>query len=96
MPVCIPPNKLKLPVGSECFAVGVNEFEDSNSTNELIEIKMPIRKMEDCQQISNFAHDDHHICAGNEEQVSSGKKIEKIKKDIFQSTVEISCFYDCE
>ncbi|KAM7534036.1 hypothetical protein Aperf_G00000118366 [Anoplocephala perfoliata] len=73
-PVCIPPPKFRLPVGSECFAVGVNEFIDSNSTNKLVELKVPVRKIQACRQFSKFGRIGYHICAGNDGQVANGGK----------------------
>lgn len=64
----------RLPVGTKCFTVGLTDITDADSSGDkLFEVLTPIRKMEDCQRIINFAREENHVCAGQNIEVSNNQ-----------------------
>ncbi|VUZ44140.1 unnamed protein product [Hymenolepis diminuta] len=74
-PVCMPSLYTRLPVGTKCFTVGLTNITDADSSGDkLFEVLTPIRKMEDCQRITNFARVENHVCAGQNIEVADNIK----------------------
>nr|CDS25829.1 enteropeptidase [Hymenolepis microstoma] len=70
-PICLPYVHTVLPVGTECFTVGLTKSTDTASPRDkLVEVTTPIRQVKDCQKMVKFARKTNHVCAGRKTEIA--------------------------